>query len=105
MDEIEGWKLFRRLRDEQLHPLFINKSMVIPVGVWLTAESHPTKGFAVRPGWHAALAPVAPHLKETLASGERREWVRVLLRGVTYYARPESQGGLWVLAQELMVMA
>jgi hypothetical protein len=105
MDEIEGYKLFRRLSDGQLHPLFINKSMVIPAGVWLLAESHPTKGFAVRPGWHATLSPAAPHLKMRLASGEQREWVRVLLRGVTFYNRPESQGGTWVLARELKVIA
>lgn len=104
METIEGYKLFRRHNGE-LHPLFINRKQIIPVGVWMVAESHPTKGFAVRPGWHATLSPVAPHLKMRLASGEQREWVRVLLRGVTYYARPESQGGQWVLAEELKVIA
>ena len=105
MDMLEGYKLFRRLSDGQLHPLFINKSATIPVGVWLPAEDHPTKGYAHRPGWHATLRPEAPHLKEGLASGEKREWVRVLLRGVKLYDRPESQGGQWVLAQEMMVIA
>lgn len=104
MDEIEGYKLFRTGRDGALHPLFINRKMVITPGIWLPAESHPTKGFAVRPGWHATLVPVAPHLQMRLASGEQREWVRVLLRGVTFFNRPESQGGTWVLAKELMVI-
>lgn len=103
MDETQGWKLFRRMKDG-LHPLFINKSMIIEPGIWLLAESHKTPGFAYRPGWHATLQPSAPHLKMTLASGEKREWVRVSLRGVKLYDRPESQGGTWVLAEELMVI-
>lgn len=104
MNEIVGWKLFRRKPNGQLGPLFINRSQDIIVGQWLPAESHPTKGFAVRPGWHATLQRYAPHLKESLANGEQRVWVRVKLRGITLYDRPESQGGTWVLAQELMVL-
>lgn len=103
MDEIKGYKLVR-VEDDGIYPLFITKSEAIPTGVWLKAGCFPTKGFAVREGWHATLAPVAPHLKMRLASGEERGWVRVLLRGVTYYSRPESQGGTWVTAQEMMVL-
>lgn len=98
--EMEGWKLFRRLKDGQLHPLFINKSMIIKPGVWLPAEDRRTSGYAHRPGWHATLRPVAPHLRQN----GNREWVRVLLRGIKLYDRPESQGGTWVLAQEMMVI-
>jgi hypothetical protein len=103
MDNIQGWKLFRRTR-RGLQPLFINRTQVITPGVWLPAESHETPGFAFRPGWHATLQPSAPHLKTSLASGEQREWVRVMLRGVKLYDRPESQGGTWVLAEEMMVV-
>jgi hypothetical protein len=103
MDEVIGYKLFRLKPNGRLGPLFINRRQDIQLGTWLPAESHPTKGFAVRPGWHAALQPCAPHLKESLASGERRVWVRVRLRGTKLYPRPESQGGTWVLAEELMV--
>lgn len=104
MDEIIGYKLFRTGRDGSLHPLFINRNAVIHMGEWLPAESHPTPGFAFRPGWHACFQPVAPHLKMNLASGERRVWCRVALRGTTKYDRPESQGGSWVLAKELKVL-
>lgn len=104
MDEIQGWKLIRVRKDGTLGTLFINRRQVITPGVWMPAEDHKTKGFEHRPGWHATLERRAPHLKETLASGEKRVWVRVMLRGTRFYNRPESQGGTWVLAEEMMVM-
>jgi hypothetical protein len=105
MDEIVyGYKLFRKDRNGNLHPLFINRRQIITPGVWLKAEDHPTNGYAHRPGWHATTKPEAPHLKEILQTGEKRVWVQVALRGVVEYARPESQGGTWLLADELMVM-
>ena len=104
MNEVPGWKLFRLRPDGTLGPLFINRQQVVELGTWLFAEPHPTTGFALRPGWHATLSPSAPHLKTELKSGEIRVWREVLLRGVKLYERPESQGGTWVLAQEMMVV-
>lgn len=95
-----GYKLFRQRRDGTLGPLFINKRQVVPVGTWLAAEAHPTKGFAVRPGWHATLRQEAPHLRQ----GGDRVWARVELEGTKLYQRPESQGGTWVLAERLRVL-
>lgn len=57
-----AYKLFRRRGDGSLGPLFINKRQRIPLGEWLQAEDHPTKGYAHRPGWHCGVAPSAPHL-------------------------------------------
>jgi hypothetical protein len=94
-----GYKLFRVRKDGTIGPLFINARLRVPVGEWMPAEDHPTKGFAHRPGWHAAATPHAPHL-----SPRGRAWFRVALRGVRRYARPESQGGTWLLADELMVI-
>lgn len=94
-----GYKLFRLRRDGSLGPLFINRRQRIAPGEWLEAEEHPTKGYAYRPGWHACLRPVAPHLR----SGGDRVWARVELDDVTLYDRPESQGGTWVLARRLKV--
>lgn len=99
MNEVIGYKLFRVRKNGTLGPLFINRRLVVPVGEWLPAEDHPTKGYAHRPGWHAAIAPEAPHLSE-----KGRVWRRVALRGVRRYARPERQGGEWLLADELMVL-
>ncbi len=93
-----GYKLFRQRKNGTLGPLFISARLVVPVGQWLQSESHPTKGFAYRPGWHATLQPVAPHL-----SAKGRVWCKVELEGVKTYARPESQGGTWVLAERLRV--
>ena len=94
-----GYKLFRIRKDGTLGPLFINARLRVPVGEWLQAETHPTKGFKVRHGWHATLAPHAPHLSE-----KGRVWCKVDLRDHRLYNRPESQGGTWVLAEQLKVL-
>ena len=94
-----AYKLIRKLKDGSLSPLFINKTQRIPIGEWLIAENHPTKGFAVRQGWHCTLEPIAPHL-----STKDRVWVMVEIEDFEYYNRPESQGGTWVLAQKMKVI-
>ena len=87
------------MKDGSLAPLFINKKSRIPIGEWLEAENHPTKGFSVRKGWHCTLTPVAPHLSE-----KGRVWVQVEVEDTELYNRPESQGGMWVLAQRMKVI-
>lgn len=96
------YKLFR-LKEGKLFPLFINRQVETKVGEWLAAECYPTKGFAVRQGWHCCITPFAPHLKTELASGEKRVWVECVALECEKYQRPESQGGEWVLAQLLKV--
>lgn len=100
---MKAYKLLRVLKDGSLHPLFINKKKPTPIGVWMDAECHPTKGFAVRQGWHCCFKPIAPHLKETLASGEKRVWCEVEVEDWKSYNRPESQGGEWILAQRMKI--
>ena len=59
-----GYKLFEQNKDGELFPLFIDKNTAIPIGKWIHAEYHPTKGFAARGGWHiGADIPDAPWLK------------------------------------------
>lgn len=94
-----AYKLVRKLKDGTLSPLFINKKSRFVVGKWLDAESHPTQGFAFRKGWHCTLEPVAPHL-----STKGRVWVKVEVRDLELYSRPESQGGTWVLAQKMKII-
>lgn len=101
---MRAYKLFRKMKDGQLSPLFINKKSRIPVGVWMDAESHPTKGFAERKGWHCTLSPVAPHLKENPKNQTPRVWVEVEVMDYELYNRPESQGGTWVLADRMKVI-
>jgi len=98
-DEVVAYKLFRVRKDGSLGPLFINARQRIPLGEWLDAEDHPTKGFAHRPGWHATAAPVAPHLSE-----KGRRWFKVLIRGARQFQRPEHQGGTWYLGQQIKVV-
>lgn len=94
-----AYKLCRVRKDGTLGPLFINARQRIPVGEWLDAEDHPTKGYAHRPGWHAVAAPEAPHLSE-----RGRRWFVVELKGVTEHQRPAHQGGRWYIAEQMRVV-
>jgi len=99
-----GYKLFKKRKNGTLGPLFINRKLVVPIGEWMQAEAHRTKGFAFRPGWHACAVPVAPHLKMNLANGETRVWCKVELLDVDVEERPKAQGGKWFLAGQLRVI-
>ena len=94
-----AYKLLRLRRDGTLGPLFINRKQVIPVGEWLPAEVHPTRGYALRPGWHAAKQPVAPHL-----TTRGRVWMQVQLAEEKELPRPASQGGMWLIANWIKVI-
>jgi hypothetical protein len=96
---MKAYKLMRRRKDGTLGSLFINKKQIIPLNVWLSAEIHPTKGYAFRPGWHCTLKPHAPHLKL-----QGRVWVEVKVTNYSLFERPLSQGGKWVLANEMKVI-
>lgn len=93
------YKLFRVRKDGSLGPLFINRRQRIPIGEWLEAGDHPTKGFAHRPGWHLMDEPVAPHLSE-----KGRAWYAVEVEGERRYPRPSSQGGEWILGDRIKVI-
>lgn len=84
------------MKSGDITPLFINKSFRIPFNEWLEAESHPTKGFKVRPYWHCTSEPIAPHL-----STKDRVWVKVEIQDYEEFERPNNQGGLWFLAKRI----
>jgi len=94
-----AYKLLRERKNGSLGPLFINCRQVIPVGSWLLAEPHRTKGFAFRPGWHCCKNPVAPHL-----SMKGRVWYRVEIEDYQIVERPVSQGGTWFLSQKMKLV-
>jgi len=94
-----AYKLFRVRKNGTLGPLFIGRSIQVPIGVRLDAQPIRTKGFAFRPGWHACWKPFAPHL-----SKQGRVWCRVSIKGVQRHVRPEAQGGLWYTARSLKVI-
>ena len=93
-----AYKLFRLKRDNKLSSLFINKKEILPLNKWLKAKKYPTKGFAVRPGWHSTHYPNAPHL-----SMKDRVWCEVEIKDFEEVKRPESQGGLWYLSKWLKI--
>ena len=94
-----AYKLFRVKRNGKIGSLFINRQADIQLNVWHEAECHPTKGFAVRQGWHCTMQPIAPHL-----STKGRKWFQVEVEGITTFDRPECQGGTWVLARFMKVI-
>jgi hypothetical protein len=94
-----AYKLFNKRKDGSLGPLFINRKQRIDVGVTYAAESHPTNGYAYRPGWHCCAEPTAPHL-----SKRSRVWCKVSIDDYTQHQRPSSQGGLWYTANKLTVL-
>jgi hypothetical protein len=91
-----AYKLVRQLKSGKLTPLFINKQQGIEFNTWYNSECHPTKGFKVRQGWHCTSKPEAPHL-----SNKGRIWVKVWIEQYEEIKRPESQGGLWYLADKI----
>ena len=93
---MKAYKLVRQLASGKLTPLFINKSQGIEMNIWYDAECHPTKGFAVRPGWHCTSKPEAPHL-----SIRNRVWIEVEIEDYTEHHRPDNQGGLWYTANKI----
>jgi len=91
-----AYKLVRKMKDGSISPLFINRKLRLEYDIWYGSECHPTKGFAVRQGWHCCALPIAPHLTE-----KNRVWVEVQVEDFEKYSRPESQGGSWILADNI----
>jgi hypothetical protein len=94
-----AYKLFKLRKNGTIGPLFINRKQVVPIGVWLEAESFPTKGYALRPGWHTTATPEAPHL-----SMKGRVWAEVEIEGYYRFDRPKYQGGYWLIAERMKVV-
>lgn len=93
---MRAFKLLRKRKDGTLGPLFINKKQIIKEKKWLEAECHPTRGFAVRPGWHTTEIPSAPHMRK-----KGRVWAEVEIRDFSEFKRPARQGGMWFIAQKM----
>ena len=102
---MKAYKLVRVLKNGDMTPLFINKSLRFVVGETYKAECHPTKGFAIRQGLHMCTKPVAPHLSMNLKSGEKRVWIECEIFDYEMYDRPESQGGNWILSQDMTILS
>lgn len=94
-----AFKLLRKLKNGELHPLFIDKKRVIIENFWLEAEEVPTKGYTVRKGWHCLPRPKADHLSE-----KNRVWCVVDIIDFVELKRPINQGGKWFLAQKMKVL-
>lgn len=87
-------------KDGSFGSLFIRKSRKYKKDTWYPAQAYRTKGYAMRPGWHALQQPCAPHLK----SGGDRVWMVVKIKDYEIVERPESQGGKWFIAKYLKIL-
>ena len=96
---MKAYKLLRERKNGTLGPLFINKKQILPIGKWLTAEEHQTRGYKFRPGWWAIEEPKVPHL-----SMKSRAWYEVEIKEFYKFQRPESQGGTWLIAQKMKIL-
>lgn len=94
-----GYKLFNLRKDNTLGPLFINRKQRLELNTIYAAESHPTKGYAFRPGWHVCAEQNAPHL-----SKKNRVWCKVEISDWSEHKRPVCQGGLWYLANRMKII-
>ena len=75
-----GYKLFEMDTNNNLYPLFIDKKTAYPIGEWIQAENHPTKGYAKRPGLHVGQICSAPWLMSAdgaYKSQRSKYWKRV----------------------------
>lgn len=99
-----AYKLFKIRKDGSIGSLFINAAERYELNTWMDARPIKKSGFAFRCGFHCLVNPLAPHLKNELASGERREFFKVEVDDYEYFMRPESQGGKWILAQRMKIL-
>lgn len=99
-----AYKLFSDRGDGLLSPLFINVKQRLVEGKWYEAEEHPTKGFAVRPGWHCTLRPEAVHLVMNPKGKPARVWAKVEVDGYQVKRRPKNQGGTWLIAKRMKIL-
>ena len=97
--KLKAYKLFRVLKNGEITSLFINKKERLEPNEWLDAESFPTKGFKLRPYWHCTSKPEAPHL-----SNKGRVWMEIEMDGHEEFKRPQSQGGVWYLADKIKII-
>jgi hypothetical protein len=126
---ITAYKLFRTLKTRTgLYPLFIGKTVPVIEHEWIEAQFIPTKGFAHRPGWHAGILPIAPHLrtKQNRIHPDRvwarvsmpadRDWQsvadqsptkdirdRVPTAGHYRFATNKLQGGAWLIGGAIKI--
>lgn len=94
-----GYKLFRKRKDGSYGSLFIDRKKRYNVNMLYFSESHETEGYKYRPYFHVCSKPVAPHLSE-----RGRVWCEVEFDKHEEMKRPENQGGIWFLANNIKIL-
>jgi hypothetical protein len=94
-----AYKLFRVKKNSKITSLFMNKKRELPIGEWINSRSYPTKGFAVRPGWHSVARPKADHLSKI-----GRKWYKVEIENFRIEERSVHQGSKWYVSKRLKII-
>lgn len=94
-----AYKLFRETKSGERKSLFINKTQHYIKDHWYEAKEYPTNGYKVRKGFHCLAKPNAPHL-----SMKGRAWYFVEIIDFKMMKRPDSQGGVWYIAQYMRIL-
>ena len=119
--QAENWKVCWEFIDEIVEYDKGEKSEIVAEPYELVGEGHvdyflriwkprldkeeiPTKGFAVREGWHCCFKKHAPHLAIEPKNGMKRVWRRVEIEDFEELQKPESQGGKWILAKRIKIL-
>tara|TARA_R110000796_G_C14508574_1_gene429646 strand:- start:47 stop:346 length:300 start_codon:yes stop_codon:yes gene_type:complete len=95
---MKAYKLVKQRKDGSLGSLFVDAPRKLPLGEWMEAVNHKPRKLKERKGWHCLRSPHAPHL-----GMKGRVWVEVDVRDFTLISRPDSQGGAWILANEMRI--
>ena len=94
-----AYKLFTQHKDGTISSLFIDRARRLPMNKWLTAQTIPTSGYKIRPGWHCTPEPVASHL-----SLRGHVWKKVQIKDYYQLPRPKHQGGYWYIANQMKIL-
>jgi hypothetical protein len=100
---MKAYKLMKKISSPEgvsYQSLYIGKPKRYKKRTWYTAEVNPTKGFSLRKGFHCSAKPSAPHIKPK----ENLVWVKVKIKNHYPFERPDSQGGLWYIAQRMKIL-
>lgn len=100
---IKAYKLFETKKDQpgRLFPLFIGAKDSVPLNEWMEGKNIPTKSFAPRPGWHAGVLPMAPHLRdksEDKKIAPSRVWAEVEIPDDVDWQKEADKFGRWTKA-------
>lgn len=100
-----AYKIFKKSKSGLFKPAQVPVARLqhkgYEVGVWYPAENAQPTNLKERIGFHCVNQPSVPHIK---IIPNKIVWVEVEIEDYTEIRRPQSQGGLWYLANHLKII-